>query len=280
MDRPGWKERVEKLEAITNQSIESYADLLGALQQRRQAFRQAGATATDHSAATVKIAPLPDSEAERLFELALQGRLSPEDAEGLEGHALFDQARLSAEVDGLVMQLHLGATRNHNLELFNRFGPDKGADIPHGVDWTGGLRTLLDHYGNHSKGKQLNLILFTLDESTYGRELAPLAGHYPSIRLGPPWWFFDSLLGIERYLDAVSETATFYNTAGFNDDTRAFPSIAARHEVWRRGVANWLARKVSRGILDEGEASRLMKLCAYQAARAAYRLEAGQPTSA
>jgi glucuronate isomerase len=176
-------------------------------------------------------------------------------------------------VDGLVMQLHLGVTRNHNTALSQRYGSDMGADIPHAVNWTKGLQPLLEHYGNHTPSKQLNLILFTLDESTYGRELAPLAGHYPSVRLGPPWWFFDSLLGIERYLDAISETATLHNTAGFNDDTRAFPSIPARHEVWRRGVANWLARKVSRGILDDSEASSLMKLCAHDLALKAYKLE-------
>lgn len=116
-------------------------------------------------------------------------------------------------------------------------------------------------------------IVFTLDESTYSRELAPLAGHYPALRLGPPWWFFDSVMGIERYLDAVSETATLYNTAGFNDDTRAFASIPARHEVWRRTVANWLARQVLRGILDMEEAHRLLRLSARDLAVQAYRFD-------
>jgi glucuronate isomerase len=270
---PGWKQRLERLEAISNQSITRYADLLQALQTRRQAFLEAGATASDHSTATVNIAPLTEARAEQLFALALTGNLNPEQAAQLEGHALFDQAKLSAEVDGLVMQLHLGVTRNHNTALSWRYGSDMGADIPHAVNWTKGLQPLLEHYGNHTPTKQLNLILFTLDESTYGRELAPLAGHYPSVRLGPPWWFFDSLLGIERYLDAISETATLHNTAGFNDDTRAFPSIPARHEVWRRSVANWLARKVTRSILDHEEASSLMKLCAHDLALKAYKLE-------
>lgn len=273
VQRPDWRKRLEKLEAATNRSIERYQDLLEALRERRQAFKKAGATATDHSAARVWIEPLPEAEAERLFALALKGHISPEQAERLEAHALFDQARLSAEEDGLVMQLHLGVTRNHNRSLFERLGSDLGADIPHAVDWTRGLQPLLNVYGNPARGQHLKLILFTLDESTYTRELAPLAGHYPGVRLGAPWWFFDSVLGMERYLDAVSETATLHNTAGFNDDTRAFASIPARHEVWRRVVANWLSRRVHRDILDMEGASRLMRLCAYDLALQAYELE-------
>ncbi|MCS7194666.1 MAG: glucuronate isomerase [Meiothermus sp.] len=267
--RPDWKARLGRLEAATNRSIERYGELLEALIERRRVFKQAGATATDHSTASVRIEPLPDAEAERLFARALTGQITPEEAEQLEAHALFDQARLSAEVDGLVMQLHLGVTRNHNRALFERLGEDMGADIPHAVDWTRGLQPLLNEFG-HSP---LRLILFTLDESTYSRELAPLAGHYPGVRLGAPWWYFDSVLGIERYLDAVSETATLYNTAGFSDDTRAFASIPARHEVWRRVVANWLARRVERGVLELEEAHRLMRLAAYDLAAQAYGLE-------
>lgn len=274
--RPDWRARLGRLEAVSNRSIESYADLLEALKERRQAFKRAGATATDHSAAHVRIERLPDGEAERLFGLALKGEINPEEAERLEAHALFDQARLSAEVDGLTMQLHLGVTRNHNRALFERLGSDMGADIPHAVDWTRGLQPLLNEFGN----SPLCLILFTLDESTYSRELAPIAGHYPGVRLGAPWWYFDSVLGMERYLDAVSETATLYNTAGFNDDTRAFASIPARHEVWRRVVANWLARKVHRNILDVEGASRLMRLSAYNLAVQAYGLEGKLKASA
>lgn len=271
--RPDWRKRLERLEAATNRSIERYRDLLEALQERRQAFKKAGATATDHSAANVRIEPLPDKEAEKLFALAFKGEIDPEQAQQLEAHALFDQARLSAEVDGLVMQLHMGVTRNHNRQLFKRLGSDMGADIPHAVDWTRGLQPLLNEFGNPSQSKHLKLILFTVDESTYSRELAPIAGHYPGVRLGAPWWYFDSVLGMERYLDAISETATLHNTAGFNDDTRAFASIPARHEVWRRVVANWLSRKVHRGILDQEGASRLMRLCAYDLALRAYELE-------
>jgi glucuronate isomerase len=278
--RPDWKNRLSRFEAVSNRNLESYSDLLEALKERRQAFKKAGATATDHGAANVRIEPLPDGEAERLFALALKGSINPEQAERLEAHALFDQARLSAEVDGLTMQLHLGVTRNHNRPLFERLGGDMGADIPHAVDWTRGLQPLLNRFGNPSQGRHLELILFTLDESSYSRELAPIAGHYPGVRLGAPWWYFDSLLGMERYLDAISETATLHNTAGFNDDTRAFASIPARHEVWRRVVANWLSRKVHRGILDSGEASRLMRLSAYDLAVKAYGLEGTLKASA
>lgn len=272
MDRPGWKSRLEKLEQVSGRSIDRYADLLEVLRQRRLEFKKAGATASDHSAATVYLAPLPADQAEKRFAQALAGRLDGEGARLLEGHALFDQARLAAEEDGLVMQLHLGITRNHNRALFERMGSDLGADIPHAVDWTRGLQPLLEAFGNHCAKQQLQLILFTLDESTYGRELAPLAGHYPAVRLGPPWWFFDSLLGIERYLDAVSETATLHRTSGFNDDTRAFASIPARHQVWRRTLANWLARRVSREILSLEEAHHLMRLGSYDLARQAYNL--------
>jgi glucuronate isomerase len=271
--RPDWKERLSRFEAVSNRSIETYTDLLEALKVRRQEFKKAGAAATDHSAANVRIEPLPEAGAEQLFALALKGKINPEQAEQLEAHALFDQARLSAEEDGLVMQLHLGVTRNHNRHLFERLGGDMGADIPHAVDWTRGLQPLLSEFGNPSQGRGLSLVLFTLDESTYSRELAPIAGHYPGVRLGAPWWYFDSVLGMERYLDAVSETATLYNTAGFNDDTRAFASIPARHEVWRRVVANWLARKVHREIFDLEEASRLLRLCSYDLAAKAYGLE-------
>ena len=267
---PGWTERLARLSEASGVATETYASFLEALRRRRAAFRAAGATASDHSAPNAQIAPLDSGQAERLFALALAGKLSAGDAAALRGHALFDQARLSAEEDGLVMQLHLGVTRNHNAPLYHRFGADMGADIPHGTEWTAALRPLLNAFGNDPR---FQVIVFTLDESSYSRELAPLAGHYPALLLGPPWWFHDSVLGIERYLNAVSETATLHNTAGFNDDTRAFVSIPARHELWRRTTANWLARRVARGLLDEDEAARLLRLAAYDLARRAYRLD-------
>lgn len=271
MDRPGWREKLSKLEGVSGRSIGTYAELLNVLRERRQYFKAHGAKATDHGAASADIRFIDD--AEKLFDLALQGKLTPEQAGRLEGHALFDQARLSAEEDGLVMQLHLGVTRNHNTELFARYGPDMGSDIPHRVNWTTGLKPLMDAFGNHSN---FHAILFTLDESTYSRELAPLAGQYPSLRLGPPWWYHDSPKGIERYLEQVTETATLHNTAGFNDDTRAFPSIPARHEVWRRTVSNWLAKQVCMHILNEEEAHTLARLAARDLAAKAYKLEANE----
>jgi len=167
------------------------------------------------------------------------------------------------------MQFHVGAVRNYNPFIFDRFGPDKGCDIPEHSEFTHNLRPLLIKYGDDPR---LTFILFTLDESAYARELAPLAGHYPAMRLGPPWWFHDSLNGIQRYLDNVMETAGLQNTVGFNDDTRAFPSIPARHDVWRRASANWLAGLVVRSVVDEDDAREMIVDLAYGLAKRAYRL--------
>jgi glucuronate isomerase len=171
------------------------------------------------------------------------------------------------------MQLHIGSLRNHHQMIFDRFGLDVGADIPVATEWTRALQPLLGRYGAQPN---FRLVLFTLDEASYSRELAPLAGHYPALRLGPPWWFFDSVLGMERFLDAVVETAGIYNLAGFNDDTRAFPSIRARHDVWRRVSSNWLAGRVLRGLIDEDVAATLAYELAYGLARSTYRLDAPQ----
>ncbi|HTP09680.1 MAG TPA: glucuronate isomerase, partial [Anaerolineae bacterium] len=164
---------------------------------------------------------------------------------------------------------HPGSLRNHNQVIFERFGLDKGADIPIGAEYTRNLHPLLNKYGNDPR---LTLILFTLDEATYARELAPLAGHYPVLRLGPPWWFFDSLNGMARYFDQVMETAGLYNTCGFNDDTRAFPSIPARHDVWRRVSANWLAGLVARHFIDLNEAHDMMQALTTGLVKQAYHL--------
>jgi glucuronate isomerase len=179
-----------------------------------------------------------------------------------------EMARMSVE-DGLVMQLHPGSYRNYDEVIFNRFGSDKGTDIPIQTEYTRNLLPLLNKYGNDNR---LSLILFTLDESTYTRELAPLAGVYPSVKLGPPWWFHDSLNGIARYFDQVIETAGIYNTTGFNDDTRAFCSIPARHDVWRRASANWLAGLVARHIIDMSDAQEMMVELAVGLTKRAYRL--------
>ncbi len=172
--------------------------------------------------------------------------------------------------DGLVMQLHPGSYRNHNRTVFERFGPDMGGDIPIQTEYTRNLAPLLNKYGNDSR---LTLILFTLDETTYSRELAPLAGHYPALKLGPPWWFYDSLNGLAHFFDQVMETTGLYNTAGFNDDTRAFPSIPARHDLWRRAASNWVASLAVRGLVDMADAEAMIHDLAYRLARRAYRFE-------
>lgn len=168
------------------------------------------------------------------------------------------------------MQLHIGALRNYNPFIFERFGADKGADIPVQVELTRNLSPLLAQYGNDPR---LSLILFSLDESVYSREMAPLAGHFPSLRVGPPWWFYDSLNGMQRYFDQIMETAGIYNTSGFNDDTRAFASIPARHDVWRRASATWLAGLISRKIINVREGMEMAYDLAYRLPKLAYHLD-------
>jgi glucuronate isomerase len=181
---------------------------------------------------------------------------------------LIEMARMSTE-DGLVMQIHVGSYRNHNTTIFNRFGPDKGCDMPISSEFTRNLHPLLNQYGNDHR---LTLIIFTLDEDSYARELAPLAGHYPALKIGPPWWFHDSLNGMRRYFDRIMETTGIYNTTGFNDDTRAFPSIPARHDVWRRTSANWVAGLVTRDFVDMEDAHAMVYAMAYGLAKKAYKL--------
>ena len=228
-----------------------------------------GATATDHAALTPYTAQLTTQEADAILQRALSGKATSEDAHRFMGHMLMEMARMSTE-DGLVMQLHVGSYRNHNQQIYGRFGLDKGADIPIQTEFTQNLHPLLQNYGNESR---LTLIVFTLDETTYARELAPLAGHYPALKLGPPWWFHDSLNGMQRYFDQVMETAGLYNTAGFNDDTRAFLSIPARHDVWRRASAGWLAELVMQGIVDMEDAVEMAHDMAYGLAKKAYNLK-------
>lgn len=266
---PAWREQVAALGAVAGVDVHDYARYIRALEARRAAFKQLGALATDHGVQTPYTARLSETEAGALFARALRGQASPEDAAQFTAHMLLEFARMSCE-DGLVMQLHAGSLRNHNPALFARFGADRGADIPIATEWTRNLQPLLSEFGNDPR---LRLIVFTLDESSYSRELAPLAGHYPALRLGPPWWFFDSVNGMRRYLDQVVETAGLYNTAGFNDDTRAFASIPARHDVWRRVSCDWLAGLVVQGLLAEDEAAELAGEMAVGLARRAYRIE-------
>jgi glucuronate isomerase len=268
LDTEGWRGHLNRLSEVTGINIHHYASFIQALESRRQFFKQMGAVATDHAAQTAHTGRLSAAQAEVIFGEALRGNISAEDAAHFTGHMLIEMARMSRE-DGLVMQLHIGSWRNHNPAIFTRFGRDKGADIPITTEFTRSLKSLLDSHGTDPR---LTLILFTLDETAYSRELAPLAGHYPALKLGPPWWFHDSLNGMRRYFDQVMETAGLYNTAGFNDDTRAFLSIPARHDVWRRASCDWLAGMVVRHMLDEAEAAVMARACAYDLAKETYRL--------
>jgi glucuronate isomerase len=270
LDRPDWHANLQALEETCGYKITSYKQLVEALAERREYFKAMGATATDHAALTPLTYRLSNTEAEAIFQRALKGEpLQPHEPEVFTGNMLIEMARMSIE-DGLVMQFHPGSYRNHNPQVFERFGFDKGCDIPIQVDYTRGLKPLLDRYGNDSR---LTLILFTLDETTYSRELAPLAGHYPALKLGPPWWFHDSLNGMQRFREQVMETAGLYNTVGFNDDTRAFPSIPARHDLARRVDANWIAGLVVRGIVEMDDAEEMIHDAAYRLAKRAYKFE-------
>ena len=260
---------VKALGELTNTDVGSYSSYLEALRKRRAFFISCGATATDHDVPDLHTEFLNSTDCEALFGGALAGTLSAQDALRFHGHMLIEMAQMSVE-DGLVMQIHAGATRSTNRQVFEKFGSDKGADIPKPTNWVAGLDALLNRVGNAS---EFTLIAFTLDESAYARELAPMAGHWPALKLGPPWWFHDSENGIARYFDRVVETAGYWNLAGFNDDTRAFTSIPARHDLWRRCVAIHLAEQISRGRMGIEDARRVNTWLARDAAIAAYKLE-------
>ncbi len=266
-EREGFAANVDALLAMTGEPA-TYAGYLAAHRTRRAAFKALGATATDHGHPTARTANLPAQEAAALFDRVRAPGCSPADAELFRAQMLTEMARMSIE-DGLVMQLHPGAVRNHNPTVFAQFGPDTGADIPQPTGYVHALKPLLDLFGND---RRLTLILFTLDEAQYARELAPLAGHYPALRLGPPWWFFDSVEGMTRFRTAVTETAGYANTVGFNDDTRAYLSIPARHDMSRRVESACLARMVADHRLDEDEAHDVAHDLAYGLAKAAYKL--------
>jgi glucuronate isomerase len=268
LDAVGWREALSELETVADREVGDYATFVTVLAERRAAFKAVGGTATDHAATSADTLRLAGREASALFAAALAGECSHAGARRFEAHMLNEFARMSSD-DGLVMQLHIGSLRDHNGPLAERFGHDIGADIPVTTDWTRGLRPLLEACGNDPG---FAVILFTLDESTYSRELAPLAGHYPAVLLGCPWWFHDSPAGIDRFLDRVTETAGLYNLAGFVDDARALTALPARHDLWRRRTCGWLARKVSAGFLAEEEARMLASELAYGLVRRAYRL--------
>jgi glucuronate isomerase len=267
-DYEGFTGNVVRLGEMTSEKSTVWTGYLAALRKRRAEFKEYGATATDHGHPSAATSDLSQANCEKLFALALSGRATPDEREQFRGQMLTEMARMSLD-DGLVMQLHPGSCRNHNPHVMSSFGRDKGADIPSRTEYVQGLKPLLDRYGNDPR---LTLILFTLDETTYSRELAPLAGHYPILKLGPPWWFFDSPEGMRFFRERATETAGFYNTAGFNDDTRAFPSIPARHDVARRMDCVFLARLCAEHRLDEDEARETALDLAVRLARKAYKL--------
>jgi glucuronate isomerase len=259
---------VAKLGEITGEDTATWRGYLSAHRARRAYFKDMGATSTDHGHPTARSENLDPAQCQQLLGRALAGTIDANDAERFRAQMLTEMARMSVD-DGLVMQIHPGSYRNHNGAIFERYGRDKGADIPMRTDYVHALKPLLDVVGNE---RNLTIILFTLDETTYARELAPLAGHDPVLRLGPPWWFHDSFQGMLRFLEQAIETAGFANTVGFNDDTRAFMSIPARHDVWRRVVCRFLATSVVEHRLDEDEAMDLAPALSRDLAKRAYKL--------
>jgi len=264
----GFAANVARLGELAGEDVSRWSGYLAAHRKRRAFFQTMGATSTDHGHPTAQTSDLAEGDCERLFRKALDGATTPAEAETFRGQMLTEMAKMSVD-DGLVMQIHPGSLRNHNPSVFARFGRDKGADIPTRTDYVRALKPLLDRFGNERK---LTLILFTLDETSYARELAPLAGHYPALRLGPSWWFHDSPEGMLRFREQTTETAGFYNTVGFNDDTRAFLSIPARHDVARRIDCRYLAQLVAEHRIDEDEAFELAPDLAYALAKRAYKL--------
>ncbi len=267
-DFEGFQKNIGKFGQLTQCDVASYEGYLQAHRKRRAYFQQRGATATDHGHPSAATADLPPQAASDLYQKIINGEHSAADAEMFRGQMLTEMARMSID-DGLVMQIHPGSHRNHSHDIMARFGRDKGFDIPTQTDYVHALKPLLNAVGQQSN---LTIILFTLDETSYARELAPLAGAYPCLKLGPAWWFHDSAEGMMRFRQSTTETAGFYNTVGFNDDTRAFCSIPARHDVARRIDCAYLADQVSRGILRLDEAHEVAWELAYGLAKKAYKL--------
>ena len=267
-DFEGFRDNLVAFGEMTGCDTTTWEGYLAAHRDRRAYFRSFGATSTDHGHPTAATADLSSGDAEALYAKVRTGPVSAAEAELFRAQMLTEMARMSLE-DGLVMQIHPGSFRNHNPQLFGRFGRDMGADIPTSTEYVRALKPLLDRFGNEPG---LTIILFTLDETAYSRELAPLAGHYPALRLGPPWWFFDSVEGMKRFREQAIETAGFYNTVGFNDDTRAFPSIPARHDVARRVDCAMLAGLVTDHRIGEDEAAELARDLTYRLVKEAYRL--------
>ncbi len=264
----GFADNVQKMGEMAGEDATTWAGYLAAHRNRRAFFKTFGATSSDHGHPTARTEDFSQDVAAALFDKALQGKCSADEADAFRGHMLTEMARMSLD-DGLVLQIHPGAFRNHSARVTAQFGRDKGYDIPMRTDYVTALKPLLDAVGHRS---DLTIILFTLDETSYSRELAPMAGVYPALRLGPPWWFHDSYEGMKRFREMATETAGFYNTVGFNDDTRAFCSIPARHDVARRVDCGFLATLVATGRLLEDEAHEVALDLSYRLAKQAYRL--------
>ena len=264
----GFQENLKQLGEVSGEDVSTWKGYLNALRSRRAFFKSMGATATDHGHLTAMTADLSETDASNLYARILSGNRNPGDVELFQAQMLTEMAGMSVE-DGLTMQLHPGSVRNHNLHVYEKFGRDKGCDIPSPTEYVRALRPLLSKYGNEPN---FTFIVFTLDESTFSRELAPLAGHYPCMKLGPPWWFHDSPEGMMRFRETATETAGFYNTVGFNDDTRALLSIPARHDVARRIDCAFLGRLVAEHRLDEAEAFEVVQDLTVNLVRKAYRL--------
>ncbi len=263
-----WKSEIDKLSSASEIDVVDYKAFIMAIEKRRKFFIEMDAVATDQGVLSPYTHELSASEADEIFQRALSGTATVEDETAFVGNMLMEMARMSSE-DGLVMQIHPGVLRNHNPKIFNRFGLDKGGDIPIQNEFTRNLQELLNKYGNHPNFK---VIVFTLDETSYSRELAPLAGHYPAMKLGPAWWFNDSIQGMRRFRQMTTETAGLYNTVGFNDDTRAFLSIPARHDLARRVDCNFLAQQVAEHLIDIEDAHKLSYQLANGLVKKAYNL--------
>ncbi len=263
-----WKKEIEAVSKVSGIEINDYRSYIRAIENRREYFKKFGAVSTDQGVESPYAHRLSEAEADAIFQRAFKGQATVKDSAAFTANMLMEMARMSVD-DGLVMQIHSGALRNHNKPVFDRFGLDKGGDIPIRSEYTINMQELLNEFGNDMK---FTLVLFTLDETVYSRELAPIAGHYPAVKLGASWWFHDSIQGMTRYRQSVTETAGIYNTVGFTDDTRAFLSIPARHDLARRMDSNFLAGLVVRHIIDMDDASSMSKALAYGLAKKAYKL--------
>ncbi len=268
LSTPNWIKNIQKLSDVSGIDVVNFPAYIRALEQRRKYFKAMGAVAADYSPPTLASGALSPTEADQIFQRAIRQKSLPEDAHRFSANMLMEMARMSIE-DGLVLQIHPGVYRNHNQTVFHLFGPDKGGDIPLQVEFTHNLFPLLNEYGCDPR---LTLVIFTLDEASCSRELAPLAGSYPALKIGSPWWFQDSLNGIDRFFDQIMETAGLYNTAGFNDDARSFCSIPARHDIWRRASANWVAGLIVRRMIDKSDARMMMRELAVDLAKRTYKL--------